>query len=484
MQVLSTLFVALGASIFAWAAAAGLTGSLTAASVLAALAGALVGFLYWRHPIVVLDESACSPGLKVVSCAATLVALVVVARLAVFMVDPSQASCSVLPGSNWEVQHNCLTAYYVAAAAAPTRNIYDDTLYTQPNDNPAAPRRPLKLGIFNIDVYEYPPPFLLLPRALAALVPDFMRLRALWFGLNAGVILLALLLVARSLGPTIGTRAFLLCPLVWASICTPSTLQKGNVQLTVIALAMIAMLLFERRRWAAGGVLLAFVTLSKLYPGMLIVYLLVRRQWQALAWTAGASVLLLGLSLADTGWAPYTAFLQHLPGLLGGEAFPAFRNPAAIAINLSVPGLVFKLKLFGVPGMSFTASKILGWIYTIAVLAATVALARRPPKSHEAPLAWLAILILATLRSPFLPQTYATFPGFWLLTLLAATFVPTARVLALTVLGWLVLNVLVPIDSTLDPRLTAVITLVPQVLMAGLALVVLRRREGTRTIAR
>ena len=53
------------------------------------------------------------------------------------------------------------------------------------------------------------------------------------------------------------------------------------------------------------------------------------------------------------GWAPYQAFLRHLPGLLSGEAFPAFDNPNAIAKNYSVPGMVFKLGLFGLPGASF-----------------------------------------------------------------------------------------------------------------------------------
>jgi hypothetical protein len=184
-----------------------------------------------------------------------------------------------------------------------------------------------------------------------------------------------------------------------ASDLTIGTLQVGNLQAIVFALAMLAMVFLAQRRYAVGGTLLAFVTVSKLFPGLLLVYLLVQRKWRALAWTAGLTVVLVAISLLDTGRAPYSALFNHLPGLLGGEAFPAFRNPGAIAINYSVPGMAFKLHLFGIPGASFAAMKIVGWIYTLIVLSVTVIVARRTLNRVEQPLAWLAILILASLRS-------------------------------------------------------------------------------------
>ena len=46
------------------------------------------------------------------------------------------------------------------------------------------------LGRFGIDVYEYPPPFLLLPGALRAVVPGFPAFRLLWFVLNGVVVAL------------------------------------------------------------------------------------------------------------------------------------------------------------------------------------------------------------------------------------------------------------------------------------------------------
>jgi hypothetical protein len=317
-------------------------------------------------------------------------------------------------------------------------------------------------------VYEYPPPFLLLPRALMRLAPDFLHLRMVWFALCGMTWMLALWLVARSQGPIAGARAILLAPLVLLSIPTLNTLQKGNVQIVILALSMLAMLCFERGRPAAGGALLAYATASKLYPGMLVVYLIARRQWKAVGWTAAMGIVLLSASLVDIGWAPYAHFLEHLPGLLGGEAFPAFRNPRAMAINLSIPGLIFKLGLLGVPGMSFPAAKLTGWVYTILVLAAIVLLARRPFEKDERPMVWLSILILATLRSPFLPQAYGPLPGLWMVTLVAAWGHPTARRLGLTLAAWLAFNIYWPQDFPGSHSLVALVNGIPQALLVAL----------------
>jgi alpha-1,2-mannosyltransferase len=411
----------------------------------------------------------------VLSALTTMLAVVLLARLTVFMVDDARPACSVFPSSGWELRHSCLSAYFVAAGAArDSRGVYRDELYTAPGDDGRGVRKPLMLGRFGVDVYEYPPPFLLLPRALRQVAPGFPAFRLLWFILGVAVVALAMVLVARALSPPAARRALLLAPLVWASLPTLSALQKGNVQLVIVALAMLAMLLFERRHFAAGGFLLAFATASKLFPGLLLVYLIAQRQWRAVAWTAASGAVLLVVSLADLGASQYLAFAHHLPGLLGGEAFPAFRNPSAMAINFSIPGLVFKLKLLGLDGLSFGASKIVGWLYTLVVLAIVVAVGRRRWPHDDKPSLWLAILILATLRSPFLPQAYASFPPLWLLTLLAARQPPTATTMLLTLGAWLALNVYWPLDWPLDPRVLALVVLVPQAVTVAIAALALR----------
>jgi alpha-1,2-mannosyltransferase len=471
------LFVGLVAGIFGCTAGVGLTGSWAVAALSAVLAAGGAGFIADGLASDTSNAAAVSRGLRLVVVVAALLGLIQLTRLAVFAVDPSRVGYSFAPASPWEVGHSCLSAYFVAAeSVSSTPNVYDDALYSIPGGDPTRPRTPRTLGSFRIDVYEYPPPFLLLPRALRLLTPDFPSLRTFWFGLDGLVILLGLLMVARFMGPAAGAVALLLSPLVWVALPTLSLLQKGNVQGMVIVVSMLAMLLFERGHRASGGAVLAFVTVSKLYPGLLIVYLLARRQWRALAWTAAFAIAFVALSIADTGWAPYAAFLDRLPGLVGGEAFPAFRNPASRAINFSIPGLVFKLGMFGIPHMSFGAAKVVGWIYTLVAGGVTAVVARRTPADEAKPLVWLAILILATLRSPFLPQAYAAFPALWMLTLLAATQAPALRRTSLILAIWVVLNIYWPTDWPMSARLLAIVSGVPQAMTLLLALLALRFR--------
>lgn len=474
LAIASSLAVAVG--IFAFAALFGVAGSALVSGLVAAAAAAGAAWWFHRRPPLELDEAAAPRGLRILAALSAPLALVQLARLAVFMVAPAATGCSWLPASDWEIRHSCVSAYYVAAELADSvANVYDEKLYSAADDDPARPRKARMIGPFRVDTYEYPPPFLLLPRALRLLAPSFDAFRSLWFGLNGGFILFALVALARALGRTTGTRALLLSPLVWLALPTLSTLQKGNVQAAVVAASMLAMLLFARGRNVAGGALLAFVTASKLFPGLLGVYLLARRQWRAAAWTFAFGLLFTLLTLLDLGWAPFAAFLDHAPGLLSGESFPAFRNPAATAINLSVPGVVFKLKFFGLPGLSFGASKLVGWIYTLIATAAVWMAGRRGTRAGGEPLAWLAILLLATLRSPFLPQAYAVFPPLWLLTLLAAERAPDPRRLAGVLAAWAALNIYWPTDWPLDPRWLSLLILVPQALTFALAAIALRR---------
>jgi len=459
---------------------------LPAAAALAIGLGiaAVVALACARRPPIPLDPAAAAPALRFVGGVAAVLALVALARLAVFTVDPSRTGFSTVPNSDWEVRHSCLTAYAVAARVASTgANVYDDALYSLPDQDPAAPRRPRMLGPFRVDVYEYPPPFLLLPRALSwssgedlPPEPEFDRLRLLWFALDVAVIVAALVVVARALPAAQGTRALLLAPLVVLALPTQSFLQKGNVQGMILAGSMMAMVLLERRRTAAGGAVLAFATASKLYPGLLGIFLLARRRWRDALVTAGFGAAFAVAALLLFGRGPYEAFVEHMPRLLSGESFPAFRNPKAVAINFSIPGLVFKLGLFGFHP-SFGAMKTVGTVYMIAALVVIVLVARRPPAREDEPLVWLAILILATLRSPFLPQSYAPFPALWLLTLAGARREMTAGRLTAVLLAWAGLNIGWPLDWPIDPRALALLVAIPQALTILLALLPLRPRS-------
>jgi hypothetical protein len=290
-------------------------------------------------------------------------------------------------------------------------------------------------------------------------------------------------MIAGRLEATAGTRAILFAPFVCLTATTLNTLQKGNVQLIIVAVAMLAMLLLERRKNVAGGALLAFAIASKIYPGLLVVYLLARRQWRAVGWTAAWGVVYCALTLRVFGWTQYAAFLDHLPKLLSGESFPAFRNPAAVANNLSIPGLLFKAKLFGIDGATFDQAKTVGSIYMLVAVAATLFAALRARREADQPLVWMAIIILATLRSPFLPQAYGTLPALWLLTLVAARRAPDGKGLAAAAAVWATLAFYWPMDWPIDRRLHAVTSLVQLAVIITLVVMTLRRATTPATIA-
>jgi alpha-1,2-mannosyltransferase len=373
-----------------------------------------------------------------------LAACAVLVRLTVFMVVPTAAAWSMSPGNRFMVQHSCVSAYYVAArAVTQVPDVYDDLLYSFPQADTTGPRRARMLGPFRVDPYEYPPTFLPLPRLLQRLAPDFFDFRRLWFAVNLLLVVVGLVAVARRIDAALGTQTLWLTPFAIAPLGIAGTFQMGNVQLAFIALPLLGMLALERGHRATGGLLLGYATVSKLFPALLIIYLLLRRDWRGAAWTIGACAALTAIALIDVGWTPFAAFLDHLPKLLSGEAFPALtRNQDAIAINQSIPGLVFKLRFFGGPAWSFGAARIVGWLYTIVVLWAVWRLAANRGETGRGPLLWLSILILASMRSPFLPG-YGVFPSLWLATLAVGVWWADAgrRLLFLALWAGLAVNI-------------------------------------------
>jgi hypothetical protein len=230
---------------------------------------------------------------------------------------------------------------------------------------------------------------------------------------------------------------------------------------------MLGMLAFERRRPAAGGLLLAYAVVGKMFPGVLVIYLAVRREWRAVAWTTAWCLVLLLLAIADVGWAPFAHFREHLPKLLSGDAFPILRLPGPADVNLSAPGVILKLASLGGPRLPVEALRVSGWIYTAAILLATVQLARRPLPGRLAPIAWLIVLGLASLRSPFLPF-YGGFAAFWIASLLLGVFWQDGRTRAVALAAWVVLLPVWAGPLSTPPAVVAAVTLAQIAVMLGL----------------
>ena len=353
------------------------------------------------------------------------------ARLSVFMFDATRVDLSVLPNRPFFRTHSCLSAYTEAARLAPSgANVFDVALYS----DPAKPgeNAPRTLGPFEVDLYQYPPAFLVLPRAAVAFGLDFLTIRRLWFAVQSAVLLASVVMLAKWIGGPIGLRALLLAPVLWLAVTTRLGLQLGNFQVTAIPLAVLAMMAFDRGRIAGGGLALGFPVVSKIFPGILGLLLVVRRQWPAVGWTVAWACVFVVAAWAMVGSKPFVDFVRYqLPRIESGEAF-FWMNAADVApINFGVHGLVIKLRYLGVPLTGPVAASRVASIYAVLLLALAAVAAMRlrqlsasgmEPERQRLRQAqvWLGLLSLSSFRSPFVPDAYALFATLWLITLVAA----------------------------------------------------------------
>lgn len=342
-----------------------------------------------------------------------------VGRLAAFMVDPARQHDSVRPESVFYLQHSCLTAHFQAARVqrGGVSNVYESSHYVEPDGEPAV------VEGFACDPYLYPPTALLLPRLALAVSSDFLAWRTTWFFIEAVFIGVALVLLAHWVGGPRWTGVVMVGLIVFAAPTTRLALQIGNVHLVVITASAVAMVAFDRKAHAVGGVLLAWGIATKLFPGILLLLLLLQRRWRAAAWTATWGMLLVIASVAVLGKAPFEAFVTyHLPRLASGESLASvFAYPATALVNDGILGLAQKLALVGVPEANGVLQVAIPRAYLVVLAAATFIGATASTDRRAMALAWLALLQLASLQSPFVPDVYAHFAWVWMLALMLAS---------------------------------------------------------------
>ncbi|HKQ98315.1 MAG TPA: glycosyltransferase family 87 protein [Candidatus Polarisedimenticolia bacterium] len=451
-------------------------GAAPAAVVSIAVAVAFASWLVRRLPPDLDDSLRKHTILAVLWFAFGVATVAATARLATFMVDGTRVERSIYPFDEFFVHHSCLSAHYRSASLQRdgVANVYERTNFEGPGGEPRF------LGPFVIDIFIYPPPFLLLSRLGLALSEDFATWRAVWFGIEGAIVAAGLVAVALSIGGAVGRRALVLALLVWFSVPLLATLQFGNFHLVAITGSVLAMLAIERGRHALGGAVLAALTLGKIFPGILILLLLFQRRWRSLAWVAGFAVLFLGLSWVVLGEAPFRAMLAYnLPRLSSGEAFESiFAHPDAIAASHSVFALVQKLGLLGVPGASPGVAGAVTWLYSVVLVGCAWLGARVATDARSSALVWLTLLQLTSLRSPFTPDTYAMFAVLWILTLLLAGVErPCWRAAGLVVL-LVPANYTVPTVEFMPLPALLVLSLVLQLLFMALCLGVLIPRRA------
>lgn len=342
-----------------------------------------------------------------------LVATVQTVRLGGFMHDPARTEWSVLPDRAFFRTHVCLSAYTEASRIAPTgQNVYDPKAYMD-----------RRIGRLEVDLFQYPPAFLLLGGALRAGSEDFLVNRAVWFALQSLGLMAAALAIAWWVGGVTGAWAAWLIPLLWLATPTLLTLQLGNFQVSAFAWSVGAMVLASSGWIVAAGALLGFCAAGKIFPGVLALYLLARGRWAPVISTAAWALLWLLVAIAWFGMQPQWDFLLYqVPRIQNGEAFFWVDAPEIAGVNHSIYGLVARLRALGVPGATREVGNALASLFgaTVLGLAAYVGWRRRRvpldeegARAREAAL-WFALLNLGSLRSPFVPDAYAFFGSAWL----------------------------------------------------------------------
>jgi hypothetical protein len=393
-----------------------------------------------------------------------LVMVLQVSRLSVFMTDRDSTWGSTFPPVEFTVTHMCMASYVEAAELSrqDDPNIYDTKHYPNFGLTQAEDIETSVAGLqqYLDDSFHYPPPFLLLPRLWLGLSNDYLNIRSVWFAIQLLAFVAFAVVLARWVGGSTGAWALWMLPLLLASMPTMFNFQFGQAHLLTVWTAMAAMLAFEVKRPAVGGALLAGGIAAKIFPGVLVAYLLLRRRWLDLAWVAAFTLVFALVTLAVTGTSPFVLFVTDLaPRLASGEAFSFVTEILTIATNLSVPGFVWKLDLLGIEGGAAMLSAA-STVYTVFILVAVWLATRLDVDRVGRVQIWLALLIVASLRSPLVP-IYGAAPVLWLLTL-QLDRVDTTKALVAFGVSWAFISGVPPAPN---PVVTVALYSVAQVAM-------------------
>lgn len=278
----------------------------------------------------------------------------------------------------------------------------------------------LPLYATNPEKGVYWPPF-----ALGALVPFALLARlslalaqALWAAFNVWCLGWSIAAIGRRWGwaPALLAVAAVAKPL-------QGNFEHQNITVVLLALIVAATADLHDGRSTRAGVWIGVATALKAFPGLLLVYLLARRQWRgALVGAAAAGVLTLGAmarygpaGAVETAWrwlmvSRAAPIMQHfgtqpLGNTLSGIGLD---TPAVIAIEIGIAVLVAAAVLapraedpawapYEVGLVSILAVLItpIGWFYyhTLSVPAWVAAITHRPVNERRT--GWRATLIVA-----------------------------------------------------------------------------------------
>lgn len=170
--------------------------------------------------------------------------------------------------------------------------------------------------------FLYAPPPALVFAAIAFVVPASYQAAAwVWVAIGAACLALSVIGVARAerLDRTLDLALPTIATLLVLAFVFPPVLGEitvGNVHLQLLGLLSLAWLALRRNDRtgdAVAGLAIGAATIVKIFPGLLIVWLLARGRWRPAAWSMGAVV---GLALASVPFVGLQSWLDFPTALL------------------------------------------------------------------------------------------------------------------------------------------------------------------------
>lgn len=167
--------------------------------------------------------------------------------------------------------------------------------------------------------FIYPPfasllfvPFGALPYVKAKLYYSVLILVILWF---------LLFELVRQSRFTIECESLLFA---MSSFPVFASFERGQIDILICYLATLSFLIYQRQRsQALSGFLLALACCIKIFPGIIVLYFILKKEFRLVAYTVGFVGVLFLAPIAYFGTLIYTHYLQQiLPGLFGSLANP------------------------------------------------------------------------------------------------------------------------------------------------------------------
>lgn len=232
----------------------------------------------------------------------------------------------------------------------------------------------LGLHLGGIYTADHTPTFLLCFEPLTKLSLPSAYL--IWIGLTVACFAGGLYLL---LGPHSGLPATTALILAAFAILYPpvtSHFEFAQSQILVMFILVLMMRLMESGYEAGAGVLLSLAGLLRAYPLLLVVYLLIKRRWRAVAFTVGGVVVGGAFTALMLGPARTFSFLAAVgligsPNSLSGGMSIGFQR--ARVGNASVQSSVAMLFMtLGSNWSNSLARSVTSWLVQVALLAATI----------------------------------------------------------------------------------------------------------------